>query len=162
MLLWWVSTGEAAEGQEKVDGARIGVAYTWVVHGHTAWNIIDEIPFLWVNDVPLLCLGLPNYGYKLSSVLMENCAVGQLGRTLWVAAMCCAAEGGSVKGSVPWTSSLMLFRSEKMQGQFVPRSPGVESGDLKVAVQVAWIGRERSRRVGGGLHTWMQEVLRGN
>jgi hypothetical protein len=34
MCLWWVSTGEAAGGQEKVNGARVGVAYTWVVHGH--------------------------------------------------------------------------------------------------------------------------------
>jgi hypothetical protein len=55
MCLRWVSTGEAAEGQEKVDGARVGVAYTWVVHGHTTWNIRDEIPFLRVSDVPLLC-----------------------------------------------------------------------------------------------------------
>jgi hypothetical protein len=101
MCSWWVSTGEAARGQEKVDGARVGVAHTWVVHGHTAWNIRDEIPFLRVNDVPLLCLWLPNYGYKMSRVLMENPAVGQLGRTLQAPTLCCAAEGGSVEGGFP-------------------------------------------------------------
>jgi hypothetical protein len=94
MCLWWVSTGEASGVQEKVDGARVGIAYTWVVHGHTAWNIRDEVPFLSVNDVPLLCLGLLNYSYELSSVLMENPTVGQLGR---IPTLCCAAEGGSVK-----------------------------------------------------------------
>jgi hypothetical protein len=101
MCLWWVSTAEAAGGEEKVDGARVGVAYAWVVHGHTAWNIRDEIPVMRVNDVPLLCLGLPNYGYELSSVLMDKRAVGQLGRTLRAPTLCCAAEGGSVKGSFP-------------------------------------------------------------
>jgi hypothetical protein len=101
MCLWWVSTGEAAGRQEKVDGARVGVAYTWVVHGHTAWNIRDEIPFLKINDVPLLCLGLPSYGYELSSVLMENRAVGQRGRTFRPSTLCCAAEGGSVKVNFP-------------------------------------------------------------
>jgi hypothetical protein len=97
MFLWWVSTGEATGGQEKADGARVGVPYTWVVHGHTAWNIRDEIPFLRVNDVPLLCLGLPNYGDELSSVLMENRAVGQLGRSLRAPTLCCAGEGGAVR-----------------------------------------------------------------
>jgi hypothetical protein len=53
------------------------------------------------NAIQLLGMGLPNYGYKLSSVLMENRAVGQLGRTLRAPTLCCAAEGGSVKGSFP-------------------------------------------------------------
>jgi hypothetical protein len=101
MCLWWVSTGEAAEGQKKVDGARVGVAHASALHGHTAWNIRDEIPFLRVNDIPRLRLGLPNYGYKLSSGLMESRAVGQLGRTLQAPNLCCAAEGGSVKGGFP-------------------------------------------------------------
>jgi hypothetical protein len=91
MCLWWVSTGEAVGGQEKVDGARVGVAYTWVVHGHAAWNIRYKVPMLRVNDVPMLCLGLPNYGYELPSVLMENRAVGQLGRSLRAPTLCRAA-----------------------------------------------------------------------
>jgi hypothetical protein len=97
----WVPAGEFAEGQKKVDGACVGVAYTWVVHGHTAGNIQDKVPFLRINDVPLLCLGLPNYCYKFPSWLMENCAVGQWGRTLRAPTLCCAADGGSVKGSFP-------------------------------------------------------------
>jgi hypothetical protein len=101
MCLWWVSTGEAAGGQEKVDGARVGVAYTWLIHGHTVWNIRDYIPFVMVNDIPLLCLGLPDYGYELSSVLMEKRTVGQLVRSLRAPTLCCAVEGGSVQGSFP-------------------------------------------------------------
>jgi hypothetical protein len=70
-------TGAAAEVEEQVNGTCVGVTHARDVHGQTARDIIGQVPFQGVDGVPVLCLGLSDYRYKLAVCLVKNCAVGQ-------------------------------------------------------------------------------------
>jgi hypothetical protein len=114
MLMHMPSCCGTTHVREEINGAGVRVADARAVHGHAAGDVVMVVPFHGINDEPLLCLGLSDHCYKVTSCLMDNGTVWHRALGLWLRASSCSTEDGMGKYEQSYKATSISWRNQQI------------------------------------------------